>query len=415
MNQNLKQVEAFHDNARHRYLNCGRRGGKTFILKEELLRAVDIAPYRGEVVYIGPTNIHAKELMWEALEDSLDELGWRYKAMVSKQRFELPGKRKIYVIGAEKIQRVRGRALCFAAMDELAYFSTDLDEVWRAIRPALSDHKGRSIVATTPDGKGTQAYDWYLKAIKDDHWSMHSWFTSDNPWIDRDEIEDAKKDLDERSFKQEYHATWESFEGLAYYNFDDKIHVKPQGPIDFTKDIHMCFDFNVNPTTLLLSQRDGDKLRYKREYSLKHSSTEETVTQFCDDFRGKAEYINIKIRGDSSGKSRSSTTGKSDYFYVEQILTENGFRYVKEVATKNPPIIDRVKHVNGWLKPVAGGHRVEVDPSCEELIRDLSSQELNGRHPSDKNNLGHKADAFGYDIYYEQKLGRRRSSRTLEL
>ena len=58
---------------------------------------------------------------------------------------------------------------------------------------------------------------------------------------------------------------------------------------------------------------------------------------------------------------------------------------------------------------------IEIDPKCKALIRDMSSQELKGRHPSDKNNLGHKADALGYDIFYEHKLGRRRPSRTLEL
>lgn len=379
------------------------------------MRAIDNAPYRGEVVYIGPTNSHAKELIWEPIEEALDELGWRYKPMISKQRFELMGKRKIYVIGAEKISRIRGRALSFAALDELAYFSGDLNEVWRAIRPALADNKGRSIAATTPDGKGTQAYEWFVKAQKDDQWSVHQWYTMDNPWIDPDEIEDAKRELDDKSFRQEFMATWESFEGLAYYNFDDTLHVKPQSPLDFNKAFHLCFDFNVNPTTLLISQREGDSLRYKREYSLKHSSTEETVQQFCDDFKQKAEYINIKIRGDSSGKARASTTGKSDYQYVEEILRHNGFNFVVEVPPKNPPIIDRVKHVNGWLRPVAGSHRIEIDPSCEELIRDLSSQELNGRHPSDKNNLGHKADALGYDVYYEQRIGNRRKSRTLEL
>ena len=136
---------------------------------------------------------------------------------------------------------------------------------------------------------------------------------------------------------------------------------------------------------------------------------------FCNDFKNKAEYIKIKIRGDASGKSRSSTTGKSDYHYVKEILELHGFNYVLELLPKNPPIVDRVKHVNGWLKPVAGNHRIEIDPSCKELIRDLSSQELNGRHPSDKNNLGHKADALGYDVYYEQKIGTRTRSRTLEL
>ena len=394
---------------------AGRRGGKTFLLKEELLRAAALAPYRTDIAYIGPTNVHAKELMWEALEDSLDELGWRYKPMISKQRFEIPGRRKIYVIGAEKISRIRGHALFFAALDELAFWNVDLNKAWRAIRPALSDCKGRAIAATTPDGKGTQAYDWYLNAQRDDSWSVHYWHTIDNPWIDPEEIEEAKRELDEKSFRQEYLASWESFEGLAYYNFDENIHIKKTPKIDVNRKLHLCFDFNVNPTTLLLSQQYGDTQVYIKEYSYPNSSTEKTVEAFCDDFKHLKDSISISIRGDAAGRSRSSGTGFSDYYYIEEILRESGFRYSVDVPAKNPPIVDRVKYVNGWLKPYSGDPRLIVDPACVDLIRDLSSQALNGRHPSDKNNLGHKADAMGYDIYYNHITQTNQKSRTIQL
>ncbi|RKZ07638.1 hypothetical protein DRQ25_11130, partial [Candidatus Fermentibacteria bacterium] len=99
----------------------------------------------------------------------------------------------------------------------------------------------------------------------------------------------------------------------------------------------------------------------------------------------------------------------------EEILTENGFNYQKEIPGKNPPIIDRVKTVNGWLKPFKGSHRVEIDPACINLIRDLSSQELNGRIPSDANNLGHKADAMGYDIFWQHKQAQRTPMRAVQL
>ena len=85
---------------------CGRRGGKTFSLTEELLTAIANSPHRGEVAYIGPTHDHAFDLMWEPLEDALQSLGWKYKAKQSRRHFLLPGRRKIYIIGAEKISRI---------------------------------------------------------------------------------------------------------------------------------------------------------------------------------------------------------------------------------------------------------------------------------------------------------------------
>lgn len=415
-NQNLKQVKAFHDESRHRYLCCGRRGGKTTLIVEEILRAIANAPRRAEAVYFGPTNAQAMEVVWEPLEDAIEDLGWKCYPRSSKKCFYLPNRKKIYIYGAENIKRVRGHALAFAALDELAFWETDLDEAWKAIRPTLSDLKGRALAATTPNGKGTQAYDWWVRAKSHKLWSAHHWITLDNPYIDPEEVEEAKYDLDELSYQQEYMATWETFASLAYYNFDENLHIKKQKPIDYDQPIQMCFDFNVNPTTILLRQKEGTKLSYKKEYSIKNSSTEDTVERFCEDFKQHRNSINIRIRGDATGKNRSSPTGKSDYYYVQEILKSRGFSYRMEVSSKNPPIIDRVKYVNGWLKPISGSPKIEVDPSMKDLIKDLSSQPVDdNRKPSDKNNLGHKSDALGYDVYYEHLSQNRKPQATVRL
>jgi len=405
--KHYKQIAAVSDPSRYSYWLAGRRGGKTVGFREWLLEAVPTSPPKSEFYYIGPTNGHALELMWEPMEDRLNELGWKFAPRVSKKRFELTKRRKIYIIGAENISRVRGKAVKRAVLDELAYFNQPIEKVWRALRPALSDFKGDLRMGTTPDGKGTQAYDWWLKVKADAEWSTHQWISLDNPYLDPAEIEAAMKDMDPIPFKQEYMATWESFGNLAYYCFDENLHVKTQPPIDDSTDVVLSFDFNVNPTTLLVSQKDWIRnrplIRYKKEYSLKNSSTEQTVERFCEENKEKAGVWFLRIRGDASGSNRSSNTGQSDYFYVGEILAKYGFKFIKEVWSSNPPIIDRVKHANAWLKNVHGEHRVEIDPACKDLIRDLSSQEVDGRIPSDKNNLGHKADAFGYNIFWEQK------------
>lgn len=405
--KHIKQIRALDDPARFSYWNAGRRGGKTLGMREWLIEDIPSAPPKTEFYYIGPTNGHAMELMWEPMEDRLLELGWSFKPRISKKRFELKHRKKIYIIGAENITRVRGKAVKRAVLDELAYFKQPIGKVWRALRPALSDHKGMVRVGTTPDGKGSPAYDFWLECLASDEWTTHQWITLDNPYIDRDEIEAAKRELDTISFRQEYMATWETFGALAYYCFDENLHIKKQPPLDLSRPLILAFDFNVNPTTLLLCQKDQalnrPMLRFKKEYSQKNSSTEQTVISFCEEHKQHASFLDIRIRGDSAGSNRASTTGRSDYYYVEEILKKYGFKYKKEVRSSNPPIVDRVKHANAYLKNVYGEHRVEIDPSCKELIRDLSSQGLDGRIPSDKNNLGHKADAYGYTVYWEYK------------
>lgn len=400
-----KQIAWFHSKQRHNFALAGRRGGKTTGMREKICDRASKSPPGAEIFYIGPTNQQSLELMWDALDEKLFRLNWSYRPRISSQRFDLPNKRKIYIFGAEKIRRIRGKKAFHIFGDELAYWTTDPRKVWEAARPALSDLKGGSDWATTPNGKGTPAYDFYMDLIGKPNWGIHNWGSIDNPGIDPAEIISALTEMDERSFRQEYMATWESFEGLAYYNFDETIHIKKQGKIDDDRPVILHFDFNVNPTTLLIGQTYGDQTdflySFKKEYSLKNSSTIATVKSFCEDNKSMASKWRLKVRGDAAGSSRKSTTGRSDYKYIDEILREYGFEYQLEVPSSNPAIVDRLSHVNSYLMNVKGQHRIEFDPSMKDTIRDFSSQELDGRFPSDKNNLGHKGDAVGYGVYWD--------------
>jgi len=402
--KHLKQIECFNNQSRFKFILSGRRSGKSYLIKEDILKTAEHLPDYGEIVYFAPTNQMAIELIWEPLEYRLDQLGWSYVPRISKQRFQLSRKRKIYVMGLERHRRIRGHAISKAYLDEVAFYEGDLAKAWRAIRPTLADYRGGAIMSTTPNGKGTSAYDFYLDCLGRRNWEYFHWCSRDNPFLNREEIEDAKADLDERSFRQEFEATWESFAGLAYYSFVQDVNVCVQPKVDYNLPLILNFDFNVNPTTLLLSQWHDDAMRFKKEYSFENSSTEQTVINFCEDYKGAVANVKLLIRGDAAGSSRSSPTGRSDYDYVCEILTAHGFRWEKQVLTHNPAIVDRVKKVNAYLKPFKGNPKLYIDPCCKDLIKDLSSQETIGRIPSDKGNLGHKADACGYSIYYQDRV-----------
>lgn len=420
--KHYKQIDAFRHPSRFKFLLAGRRGGKTFGLKEDILKQIPVMPDKSGIAYIGPTNQDAKELIWDELIDRLDDLKWKYQPKVTAQRFEFSRGRYIQILGAEKIRRVRGKRFFKAYLDEIAYYTTPLQDIWRAVRPTLSDFGGGAVVGTTPNGKGTQAYDFYLECLKKSDWKYFHWTTLDNPFINPVEVEAAKRELDPRSFNQEYMAGWESYEGLAYYCFDENLHIATDGRcknFDYSVPVELSFDFNVNPTTLLVSQNIPQAgiphIYWRKEYSQKNSSTPDTVRTFCEDFKKDRGAIRLELYGDATGGNRKSTTGRSDYYYAEEMLKEYGFQFQKKVAASNPPIIDRVSYTNSWLKNVKGESRMSIDPGCTDLIRDLSSQILEGRHPSDKNNLGHKADACGYRVYWQQMLASRQPTRTVEL
>jgi len=417
----LKQREVRNDKTRHQFLLVGRRGGKTTYFVEDIMESIPSCPPGGKIFYIGPTNQSAMELIWDPLLEALDSLGWKYQEKISKHCIELSRGRKVYIIGAEKIRRIRGHKVYRVYLDEIAFYNESLNNIWKAVRPTLTDLKGKARIGTTPNGKGTDAYDFYLNAQGNPQWKTFHWSSINNPFLEASEIEDAKADMDEKSFNQEYEATWESFEGLCYYNFNENIHIKNCSKIDWDHPMGITYDFNVNPTTLLFVQSIRDKIFAKKEFSMKPGSTIETTKQFCSWIKNEAptpdHRIKVDIHGDSAGNNRHSSTGWSDYQYVEEVLKEEGINYEIKVISRNPHPPARLSHVNAWLRNVKGESRIEIDPGCRELVRDLSSQELEqgSRYPSDKNNLGHKADAFGYFICWKQLIGGDRKSSVIIL
>jgi len=404
--RNPKQASAFHDKSRFKFLLTARRGGKTYLIKEDICREIPKMPPYAEIAYTGPTLMQAREIIWDVLEERFYNLGWSYKSFPSKNRFEFSRGRKCYVLGAEKISRLRGHKLWKAYLDEVAFFGSSLKDCWRVIRPTLADYQGGAILSTTPNGTMTDCHDFYLEILDKPEWSVHTWHTQDNPWIPREEIEAAKREMDEKSFAQEYLATWTSFEGLAYFSFSEELNVIDAMPFDFSEPIIFCSDFNCSPSSLLLAQWQNGKMYFKKEYRFMNSSTEETIMAFCDDFQKHAANVNILIRGDAAGKSRNSATGRSDYSYMEEILTSRGFRFQKQVLSHNPPIVDRVKTMNAYLKNFLGESKIKICKCCKEFIKDLSSQILTGRKPYEgKDGLsGHLNDAAGYAIYYQDRL-----------
>lgn len=410
-----KQVYALSNQNRFNFWLTGRRGGKTTGIIEDMCATLADMPPKTGLIYIGPTLQQAREIIWEDLLERLYDLDYNPKERISQQRIYIKGGRYIQVLGAEKIRRVRGKKYYKAYLDEVAYYTQKLDLIWRALRPTLSDYRGGAFITTTPAGKGTDAYLFYMAAKSKDDWNLFEWDTADNPFISSDEIEDAKRDLDPKSFEQEYRAKWVSFEGLAYYCFDETKHIKQQPPMNYSLPISMSFDFNVNPTSLLLFQNENNKHRLKREYSLKNSSTIKTVENFCEDYKEHKDKIDIRINGDASGSARRSGTGFSDYHYIRELLTHHKYKFTMCVPAANPSIVDRVNHTNALLMNAAGESKIEIDPSCKDTILDLSSQTLEGRFPSDKGNLGHKGDALGYYVYWNHISTGRKQTGTVQL
>ena len=126
----------------------------------------------------------------------------------------------------------RGTGLRGVVLDEVAQMKWN--EVWsQAIRPALTDYKGWAIIIGTP--KRSHFFrELYEKGKKDGKvWKSFHFTSYDNELIDPEELEDAKKDMSEKEFRQEHLADFVADEGNVFKAnwFDTRMEPEQVKPI----------------------------------------------------------------------------------------------------------------------------------------------------------------------------------------
>lgn len=200
------QEDVFADSTRFKIVAAGRRTGKSRLAAWLLIiNALQVT--RGHVFYVAPTQGQARDIMWSTLM----ELGHEVikSAHINNLQITLVNGATISLKGADRPETMRGVSLKYLVMDEYADMKP---EVWEQIlRPALADQKGGAMFIGTPMGRN-HFYDLYTYGALADDPTYKSWhFTSyDNPLLDPEEIDIAKKSMSSFAFKQEFLASFEA-------------------------------------------------------------------------------------------------------------------------------------------------------------------------------------------------------------
>ena len=111
--------------------------------------------------------------------------------------------------GADRPETMRGVSLKFLVLDEYADMKPEVFE--QILRPALADQKGGAMFIGTPIGRN-HFYDLYKYADLGDDETYKAWHYSsyDNPLLDPEEIDTAKKSMSSYAFRQEFMASFEA-------------------------------------------------------------------------------------------------------------------------------------------------------------------------------------------------------------
>ena len=389
MSLNPGQQEVTSSGARFRVVIAGRRWGKTHLAIRELAKVCRHPMKRA--FYVAPTYRQAKQIVWDTLKWRMQDLGWSRKVNESDLTITLVNGSTISLRGADNPDSLRGVGLDFCVLDEFAMID---EKAWsEVLRPTLSDKQGSAMFISTPMGQGNWAYDLYQrgKATDEHHWESFQYTTLDGGNVPEEEIEQAKRDLDERTFRQEYLATFETAGNRIYYGFDRGTHVVAHS--HDTQVLYTGWDFNIDPMSVVVAVRTGDHLHVIDEIRLFSSNTQEAV----EEIKGRYPKSRIWAFPDPASRQRKTSAGGTTDL---TILQNAGF--VVKCPNSHTPVRDRINAVNSRLKSARGDINLTFAPTVKNTIEGLERQTYKpGTTTPDKDSgYDHMNDALGYMVDY---------------
>jgi hypothetical protein len=372
--------------SRFRVVAAGRRFGKSFLSINELAKFSRFP--NSKCLYVAPTYRQAKQVIWDELKNRLYAVKWIDKVNESDLNIRLKNGSVIFIRSADNREALRGAKYNFIVLDECADIH---EETWHQIlRPTLSDTQGSALFIGSPKGRNW-FYDLYSLSGETD-WQSWQFTTLEGGNVPLAEIEAAKRDLDERTFEQEYLSQFVSYMGVCYYSFTEDNVLPAPSHLSNVTPIHVGMDFNIDPMSAVVCVEDREGNTWCiDEITIYSSNTNEMAQEI------KRRYGNrpVFVYPDATGLRRTTnSTGMSDHL----ILQQHGFKLV--TGKSNPPVAERISSVNARLCNNLGERQLFITPKCKQLREGLikMTYKEGTRQPDKNSGYDHITDALGYYI-----------------
>jgi len=290
------QKEVADDTHRFRIICSGRRSGKSVLSRFVILKWA--TENIGTYWIVSPNYKQSKMIHWHELQKEIPR-NWVAKKNEVDLSITLINGSVIELKGAENPDSLRGSKLRGLCIDEIASIR-NWDWLWQeCLRPTLTDYEAPAIFISTPKGYN-HFYDLYETGQKSDT-IYKSWrFTSyDNPFIPREEINQAKSELTEDTFAQEYLADFRKYTGLVYKDFQREVHVIEPFDIPEGWQQFRSIDFgSTNPTACLWIAVDQDDNWFVYH---EHYDTGQTIDYHAGIINANTKKDVVATYGDPSG------------------------------------------------------------------------------------------------------------------
>lgn len=367
----LKEAQSkyYYSKSRFNVAPCGRRSGKTHIAKIRMrnrVRHID-----GPHFISAPTYGQVKRIYWKDMKQILGPI---IKGSPSESELVINTifDSELHLIGLDKPERAEGSPWRSALLDE---FADTKEDAWlENVRPALST-PGLNTMADiigVPDGLNHffNVYE-YAKSGHDDDWTAHTWHSS--IILDPKEIEAAKRELDPRTYRQEYEASFETASGRVYDDYSNENHTDRE----FQPGVlYWAHDFNYLPMSSVILQCEGQEVYAVDEIVLEHAVARDSAIEFVDRYKDH-KNCPVVLFGDASGRIGEKHGQVSNYIEIEEVLRANGFKVTRKVPLANPSIRDGQNSLRGKILNANGERSFHVNhKKCPTVDRGLKTVQL---------------------------------------
>tara|TARA_R110000823_G_scaffold48830_5_gene123830 strand:+ start:1691 stop:2983 length:1293 start_codon:yes stop_codon:yes gene_type:complete len=284
-----------------------RRMGKTV---SAIIHLIDAALNNEQkdprYAYIAPTYAQAKRVAFDYLCDYTRPLG--AKINISELTSDFMG-RRISLYGSDNPDSLRGQYFDGVILDEVG---DQNPKIWTTIlRPALADRLGWCLFIGTPKGNNHFA-GFKARALKGDGWKFLEFKASETSVLDPAELADAKAEMGEDEYNQEFECSFDapiqgSYYGKLLNEADDDNRVTTI-PRDEIARLVCSWDLGISDSTCIwVAQVVGKEIQLIDATENHGVGLDYYVSWLREKGYDKAQQIlphDVNVRELSTGKSR---------------------------------------------------------------------------------------------------------------
>lgn len=403
------------DVVRFKTVPAGRRSGKTERFKRFLAKTAMGNP--GEDYFIAaPTRDQVKKIYWQDMKlltlQSLQEKQPSETELV----ITLNNGTKIHLIGLDRPERIEGQFWSGGGVDEIADCK---DDAWALhVAPSLDTfnptrplYRAWCWLLGVPEGHN-HYYDLceYAKNSGDANWKNYAWKSAEI--LPPDIIEQKKRSMSLKQYRQEYEASFETTSGRIYDDYSSKnVCSETIAPHEQLLWHH---DFNFTPMSSGVAVRRQELTGAKRdcllildEIILTSAIARQSAMEFCDKFRNHKNR-RLMLFGDPAGRAGEKHGHASDYTEIEDVLLTNGWTFERKVKRAAPAIRDRQNAVRAKISNAAGDISLFVNPANAPYAHKGLSTVQTKKGSSfieEESETQHITTAIGYMVDYIWPIG----------